>query len=152
MPPRGRGPGLHLLRLRRQSLGLHLGEGGIEGRALEAGGALGDVSALEDPEAVLAGGVPHRDRLAGLVDVAVLAHPLAVSGGLLPVDGAILLGVGGSEPANMDLKSQRIQSGLSPSISSIEPLLLEDLRLLRLDELGKGGRSEAGRKNLEGSL
>ena len=73
----------------------------------------GDVSPLEDPEAVLAGGVPHRDRLAGLVDVAVLAHPLAVSGGLLPVDGAILLGVGGSEPANMKLKSQRTQSGLT---------------------------------------
>ena len=52
----------------------------------------------------------------------------------------------------MDLKSQRIQSDLSPSVASIEPLLLEDLRLLRLDELGKGGRSEAGRKNLEGIL
>ena len=149
-------PGLHKLLLRLLGK-LLTGSGGRSrgGNKLSRGLPVGSgwhVVALEDPEAVLAGGVPHRDRLAGLVDVAVLAHPLAVSGGLLPVHGAILLGVGGSEPANMDLKSQRIQSGLSPSVSSIEPLLLEDLRLLRLDELGKGGRSEAGRKNLEASL
>ena len=110
-------PGLHKLLLRLLGK-LLTGSGGRSRGGNELGGGLpvgsgGNVVALEDPEAVLAGGVPHRDRLAGLVDVAVLAHPLAVSGGLLPVDGAILLGVGGSEPANMDLKSQRIQSGLT---------------------------------------
>ena len=108
-------PGLHklLLRLLGKLLTRSRSRGGHElGGGLSVGSG-GHVVALEDPEAVLAGGVPHRDRLAGLVDVAVLADPLAVSGGLLPVDGAILLGVGGSEPANMDLKSQRIQSGVT---------------------------------------
>ena len=112
-------PGLHKLLLRLRLLGkLLTGSGGRSRGGNKLGGGLsigsgGHVVALEDPETVLAGGVPHRDRLAGLVDVAVLADPLAVSGGLLPVDGAILLGVGGSEPANVDLKSQRIQSGLT---------------------------------------
>ena len=110
-------PGLHKLLLRLLGKLLTRSGGGSRG-GNKLGGGLpvgsgGHVVALEDPETVLAGGVPHRDRLAGLVDVAVLAHPLAVSGGLLPVDGAILLGVGGSEPANMDLKSQRTQSGLT---------------------------------------
>ena len=110
-------PGLHKLLLRLRLLGKLLTRSGSRGGNKLGGGLSvgsgGHVVALEDPEAVLAGGVPHRDRLAGLVDVAVLADPLAVGGGLLPVDGAILLGVGGSEPANMDLKSQRIQSGLT---------------------------------------
>ena len=110
-------PGLHKLLLRLLGkLLTRSGGGGRGGNKLGGGlpvGSGGNVVALEDPEAVLAGGVPHRDRLAGLVDVAVLAHPLAVSGGLLPVDGAILLGVGGSKPATMDLKHQRIQSGLT---------------------------------------
>ena len=108
-------PGLHklLLRLLGKLLTRSRSRGGHElGGGLPVGSGR-HVVALEDPKTVLAGGVPHRDRLAGLVDVAVLAHPLAVGSSFLPVDGAILLGVGGSEPANMDLKSRRIQSGVT---------------------------------------
>ena len=97
-------PGLHklLLRLLGKLLTRSRSRGGHElGGGLPVGSG-GHVVALEDPKTVLAGGVPHRDRLAGLVDVAVLADPLAVGSSFLPVDGAILLGVGCSEPANMD--------------------------------------------------
>ena len=74
----------------------------------------GDVGALEDPESVLAGAVPHGDGLPVLVDVAVLPDPLPVSRGLLPEHGAVLLGEGGPKPA----------------IAGIEPLLLQDLGIL----------------------
>jgi len=105
--------------------------GGLElGRGL-AVGAGGHVVALQDPEPVLASGVSHSDGLARLVDVAVLANPLAVGSRLLPVNCSVLLGIGRSKPA----------------VSSIEPLLLEDLGLLRVDKLGEGGRSKAGGEN-----
>ena len=83
----------------------------VVGGGLEAGGAGWHVVALQDPEAVDAGGVPHGDGLAVVVDVAVLADPLAVSAGLLPGDGAVLLGVRRAETP----------------VSSVEPLLLQDL-------------------------
>ena len=74
--------------------------GGLElGRGL-AVGAGGHVVALQDPEAVLAGSVPHSDGLARLVDVAVLADPLTVRGCLLPVNCPVLLGIGRPKPAN----------------------------------------------------
>ena len=49
---------------------------------------------LQDPAVVLAGGVPHGDGLAVLVDVAVLADPLPVSSRLLPEHSPVLLGEG----------------------------------------------------------
>ena len=82
-------------------------------------GPVGDVGALEDPEAVLAGAVPHGDGLPVLVDVAVLPDPLPVSRGLLPEHGAVLLGEGGPKPA----------------IAGIEPLLLQDLGILGIQSL-----------------
>ena len=74
--------------------------GGLElGRGL-AVGAGGHVVALQDPEAVLAGSVPHSDGLARLIDVAVLADPLTVRSRLLPVNCPVLLGIGRPKPAN----------------------------------------------------
>ena len=69
-------------------------------RALSVGSG-GHVVALKDPEPVLAGGVPHRDGLARLIDVAVLANPLTVSGRLLPVNCTVLLGIGRSKPTKI---------------------------------------------------
>ena len=97
---------LLLLRLLGESLGLGpggwgLGDMGSSGLAVGAGG---NVVALQDPEAVLAGGVPHGDGLAVVVDVAVLADPLAVSAGLLSVHGPILLGVRRSKPSKRWVK------------------------------------------------
>ena len=94
-------PGLDkLLLLRLLLLGklLARGRGGLELSSGLAVGSGGHVVALEDPEAVLAGGVPHGDGLAILVDVAVLANPLAISSCLLPVNCSVLLGIGGSKP------------------------------------------------------
>ena len=71
----------------------------------------GDVGTLENPEAVLAGSVPHGDGLALLVDVAVLAHPLTVGGRLLPVNCSVLLGIGRPKP----------------SVTGVESLFLENL-------------------------
>merc|ERR1740123_1528874 len=134
-------PGLHklLLLLARSRLltrGRCRTRGGLElSRALSVGTG-GHVVALQDPETVLAGGVPHRDGLACLIDVAVLADPLTVGGRLLPVNCTVLLGIGRSKPA----------------VPSIEPLLLEDLCLLRVNELGQAGRGEAGGENPLSSL
>ena len=55
----------------------------VKGRRLKACGSSGNVVALEDSEAILASGVLHSDRLAVVVDVAVLADPLTVGGDLL---------------------------------------------------------------------
>ena len=62
------------------------------------------------PEPVDAGGVLDGDRLAGVVDVAVLADPLIVASGLLLRDGSVLLSEGRSELA----------------VAHVEPLLLQD--------------------------
>ena len=93
-------PGLDKLLLRLLLLGklLARGRGGLELSSGLPVGPGGHVVALEDPEAVLASGVPHGDGLAILVDVAVLANPLAVSSCLLPVNCSVLLGIGGSKP------------------------------------------------------
>ena len=97
-----------------------LGNLGVEGSRCEASGTNGNVVALQDPESVLARRVLHCDRLAVVVDVAVLADPLPVSGHLLPRDGSVLLSVRRTEPP----------------ISCIEPLLLQDLCILAVLELG----------------
>jgi len=117
-PPHGPGPGRRLL--------LHMGDqalpgdlGVIGGRG-EAGGSGGHVVSLNNTEAVLAGCVLHRDGLALRVNVAVLANTLAISRGLLPGDGAVLLGVSRSKPA----------------IPSVEPLLLQYLGVLAPELLG----------------
>ena len=54
----------------------------VKGRRLKAGGSSGHVVAFEDSEAIFASGVLHSDRLAVVVDVAVLADPLTVGGDL----------------------------------------------------------------------
>ena len=92
-----------------------LGNLGVEGSRCEASGTNGNVVALQDPESVLARRVLHCDRLAVVVDVAVLADPLPVGGHLLPRDGSVLLSEGRSEL----------------SVAHVEPLLLQDS--------GKGG-------------
>jgi len=82
----------------------HLNGGGRllsgEGGGVEPVGAGGDVRAVQDAEAVLAGGVLHGVGLAVVADVAVLADALALGAGLLPEDDAVLLGVGGAEAAD----------------------------------------------------
>ena len=102
-------PGLHKLLLLLRLLLLDelltrsrgRARGGLElGRALSVGSG-GHVIALKDPEAVLASGVPHGDGLARLVDVAVLANPLTVSGRFLPVNCPVLLGIGRSKPTKI---------------------------------------------------
>merc|ERR1740131_782651 len=91
-------------------------------------GSCGDMGALKDSESILASSVSHSDGLASLINVAVLSNPLSISSGLLPVDCPILLSKGCSKS----------------SVSSIEPLLFENLSLLRLDKLGAGCSSKAG--------
>jgi len=78
----------------RRLLGFTLGNLRVEGSALKTIGSLRDVSSLQDPEAVLAGGVPHGDGLAVLVNVAVLPDPLPISRRLLPEHRPVLLGEG----------------------------------------------------------
>merc|ERR1719341_1310882 len=117
--------------LLRQVLTSGLGNGGVKGGTLEASGALGNMSALEDPEAVLASAVPHGDGLSVLVDVAVLPDPLAVGGGLLPKDCAVLLGEGSPESA----------------ISGIKSLLLEDFGIFGINSLATstGGNTRSNK-------
>jgi len=96
------------------------------GRVLSVG-AGGHMVSLEDPESIPASGVFHCDGLAVCVNVAVLANTLAIGCCLLPVHGAILLGVRCAES----------------SIPCIEPLFLEDLRLLWFNKLSncRGGKT-----------
>jgi len=116
------------------------GSNGLD-RSLDRGGGLlsdeggrvlsvssrGDVGTLENPEAVLASGVPHSDGVSVLANVAVLPDPLSVSSTLLPEDGAVLLGEGGA----------------MTTVSGIEPLLLEDLGVLGVnDTLAASGSDE----------
>ena len=119
--------------LLRQVLTTGLGNGGIKGGTLEASGSLGDMSALEDPEAVLASAVPHGDGLAVLVDVAVLPDSLSPGPSLLPEHHPVLLGVGSPEP----------------SVPGIKSLLLENLCLLGVNILGQAHAEEASCHNLE---
>ena len=97
-------PGLDKLLLLLLGKLLARGRGGLELSSGLAVGPSGNVVALEDPEAVLASGVPHGDGLAILVDVAVLANPLAISSCLLPVNCSVLLGIGGSKPAREKIR------------------------------------------------
>ena len=123
-----RGGGCGLL---RQVLTSGLGYCGIKGGTLEASGSLGNMRALEDPEAVLASAVPHSNGLAVLVDVAVLPDPLAVGGGLLPKHGPVLLGEGSPESA----------------ISCVKSLLLEDFGIFGVKSLATstGGNTRSNK-------
>jgi hypothetical protein len=98
------------LRLLSYLLGLTGSDLGVERSALQSIGSLGDVATFQDPEPVLASGVPDGDGLAVLVNVAVLAHPLPVSSGLLPEHRPVLLGEGGAEPAVSSVKSLFFQN------------------------------------------
>jgi len=108
---------------------LHRGGGLLsdEGGRVLSVSSRGDVGTLENPEAVLAGSVPHSDGVPVLANVAVLPNPLPVSSALLPEYGAVLLGKGSSVTA----------------IPGIEPLLLEDLGVLGVnDTLAASGSDE----------
>jgi len=98
----------------------------VKGRRLEACGSSGNVVALEDSEAILASRVLHGDRLAVVVDVAVLADPLTVGGDLLPGDGAVLLRVRRPEP----------------SIAGVETLLFQNLGTLAVLELSASPKGQ----------
>ena len=82
--------------------------------------------AFEDSEAIFASGVLHSDRLAVVVDVAVLADPLTVGGDLLPGDGAVLLRVRRPEP----------------SIAGVETLLFQNLGTLAVLELSASPKGQ----------
>jgi len=98
-----------------------------KGGGVLTGSSRRDVGALENPEAVLAGGVPHSDGVSVLANVAVLPDPLPVSSALLPEHGSVLLGEGGAVTA----------------IPGVEPLLLEDLGVLGVnDTLAASGSDE----------
>ena len=61
-----------------------------------------------------------------------MADSLAVDAGLLSEDDAIFLGKGRAETA----------------VTGVESLLLEDLGVLRVDELASGGGNQTRSKNL----
>ena len=109
--------------------------GDIGGR-VEPVGAGGNVRTVQNPEAVLSGGVLHGVGLAVVADVAVLADTLALGAGLLSKDDAVLLGVGRPETA----------------VAGVETLLLEDLGVLGVDKLTGCGRGQARCENLETKL
>ena len=105
---------------------------GTEGSRVEAVGTLGDVIAF-NAESVLAGGPLDVVGLTAVSNVAVLTGPLAeLVDGLLPGDGAVLLGVCGAELSG----------------TGVVPLLLEDLCAGGVNELTSGGRGQAGCKHL----
>ena len=100
------------------------------GRRLSIGSS-GDMSTLKYPESILASCIPYGDGLSSLIYVAVLANPLPICSGLLPVNCTIFLGKGRAKP----------------SIPSIEPLFLEDLSLLVVNKLSSSCSSKAGDNN-----
>ena len=106
---------------------------GVKGSRLEASGTSGNVVSLQDPEPVLAGSVLHCDGLAIVVNVTVLTDPLSVSRHLLPGDGPVLLSVRRAKPP----------------VSGIESLLLQDLGILAVLELGRGREGETRQDHLE---
>ena len=117
-PYRTRPGGRNFLGFRRKAS--LLGNLRVKGSRFEASGTKGNVVSLQDPESILTSRVLHCDRLAIVVDVAVLANPLSVGGHLLSRDGSVLLSIGRPKPP----------------IPCIEPLLLQDLCILAVLELG----------------
>ena len=92
---RGRGSGSGGNKSGRGRSGVGLTSlGSIKGSRVETVGTGRDMGSFQDPESILASGVPHGDGLAVISNVAVLSNPLPVGGGLLPEDGAVLLGIG----------------------------------------------------------
>jgi hypothetical protein len=82
----------------------------VKRSALKSISSLRNVVSLEDPESVLASGVPHSDGLPVLVNVAVLPNPLPVRRGLLPEDSPVLLSEGRAKPAVSSVKSLLFQN------------------------------------------
>jgi len=95
---------------------------GVEGSRVQTVGTGGDVITLQNSESVLTGGVLDSDGLAVVVDVAVLADTFSIQASFFSEDNTVLLGEGGAESA----------------VSGVESLLLEDLGVLGVDELGSG--------------
>ena len=108
------------------------GQGGCDGGGLlggELGGVLAcgaDVIALQDPESVLAGGIPYGVGPAIVTDVGVLADAVSVDVSLFPEDLTVLGGEGGSVAA----------------IARVEALLLQDLGVLGVNLLGSASRED----------
>ena len=123
---------LLLLRDSRDSLS-RLPVVGVMSGGVLAVGSIGDVSPLQDPEAVHPGAVLDSDGLAALVDVAVLPDPLPVRRGLLPEHGAVLLGEGGAESA----------------VPSVKSLLLEDFCIFCVENLATCGGCETRSNKLK---
>lgn len=101
------------------------GKGFFDDVSTEEGGILttgGDVSALEDPETFLAGGVLDGVGLAVFADVRVLADAVALVVGLFAEEDLVLGGEGGT----------------GASVAGVEALLLQDLSVPLVDELGHG--------------
>jgi len=95
---------------------------GVEGSRVQTVSTGGNVITLQNSESVLTGGVLDSDGLAVVVDVAVLADTFSIQASFFSEDNTVLLGEGGAESA----------------ITGVESLLLEDLGVLGVDELGSG--------------
>ena len=109
---------------------------GVMSGGVLAVGSIGDVSPLQDPEAVHPGAVLDSDGLAALVDVAVLPDPLPPGPGLLSEHHPVLLGIGRPKP----------------SVTGIESLFLENLCLFGINILGQTHAKEASCHNLEKTI
>jgi len=99
----------------------------VEGSRVEAVGAGRDVVTLQDSESVLAGGVLDSDGLAVVTNIAVLTDTFSIQAGFFSEHNTVLLGESRAESA----------------VASVESLLLEDLGVLGVDELGssQGGKT-----------
>jgi len=99
----------------------------VEGSRVEAVGAGRDVVTLQDSESVLAGGVLDSDGLAVVTNIAVLADTFSIQAGFFSEHNTVLLG----------------ESRAESTVTSVESLLLEDLCVLGVDELGssQGGKT-----------
>lgn len=91
--------------------------------SIESGSLLSigwNVGTFENPESILSSAVPHIVGLAILTNVGVLTNTVSIDVCLLTEHVSIFGG----------------KSGSSPTVSSIEALLLEDLGILRINKLG----------------
>ena len=95
----------------------------------------GNVSAVENPKAVLSSGVLHGVGLAVFADVRVLTNPVAVDVSLFPENVTVFGGEGSSGSA----------------VSGVEPLLLQDLGIAGINLSAGAGGDGDGQNNLEHS-
>jgi len=107
-------------------LWLCVGKVWIERSRVEAVGSLGDMISFEDPEPILASCVSDSDGFAVIVNVAILPDSLPISCGLLPEYGTILLSKGRAKP----------------SVTSVEPLLLQYFGIFGVKKLTASGRGK----------